>query len=49
MQVSQIEENMNENAETRRSLARRLQQNKEAGRGSSTRIPVADADSHAHY
>lgn len=30
-QVSQIEENMAENGETRRSLSKRLQQNKEAG------------------
>ncbi|CAJ1336194.1 unnamed protein product [Effrenium voratum] len=37
--VSQIEENMAENAATRRSLAQRLQQNKEAGKELQEQLP----------
>lgn len=37
--VSQVEENMAENAETRRSLSRRLQQNKDAGKELQEQLP----------
>ena len=37
--VAQIEENMAENAETRRSLSRRLQQNKDAGKELQEQLP----------
>ncbi|CAK9040157.1 Kinesin-like protein KIF19 [Durusdinium trenchii] len=37
--VSQIEENMAENGETRRSLSKRLQQNKEAGKELQEQLP----------